>query len=106
MLEHKLKLLNEIDRQILSLCKVDDVLGEVDKSETVLNKVMEYKRHISAVVRDPSAASSTHMPAVATTSVLPLVTIPAALARTRLPKLIIAKLMGRGNKLDFVLGRL
>ena len=52
---------------------------------------MEYKRRISAVVRDLSAASSTHMPTVATTSVLPLVTPPATLARTRLT---IAKFRG------------
>jgi len=94
LLEHKLKLLNELDRQVLSLCSVDDVPREVDESETVLDKVMDYKRRISAVVRDPSAASSTHAPTVATTSVLPPVTPRAALARTHLPKLTIAKFRG------------
>ena len=94
LLENKLKLLNEIDRQILSLCKVDDVPGEVDESEAILDKVMDYKRRISAAVRDPSATSLTHTPAVRTTSVLPPVTPPAALARTRLPKLTIAKFRG------------
>jgi len=54
---------------------------------------MDYKERISVVVRDPSAASSTHTPAVATSVVSP-VTPPAAFVRSRLPKLTIAKFHG------------
>ena len=46
-------------------CKLEDIEGEIDKSESVLAKLMEYKRRISAVVRVPMTNPAT--PAVTTT---------------------------------------
>ena len=103
LLENKLKLLNEINHQMLSLCKVDDVPGEVDESEVILDKVMDYRCRISAAVRDPSAASLTHTPAVRTTSVLPPVASPCCTCKDSSSEINDRQVPGRNNELGFIL---
>ena len=42
-LEVKLKVLSDIDKDILSKCNVEDIEREINESETVIAKIMDYQ---------------------------------------------------------------
>ena len=69
---------------------LEDVEGEVNEAETVLAKIMDYRRRIDAALQPTSLA--TH-----TASTIPAVVVaspPAAVAKPRLPKLNLVKFKG------------
>ena len=91
-LENKLQMLQGIDQKILTLCSLEEVEGEIEESEAVLAKLMEYKRRVSAVVRVPTPSPPT---TAVTTARITTPTAPGiAASTTRLPKLTIAKFRG------------
>ena len=91
-LENKLQMLQGIDQKILTLCSLEEVEGEIEESEAVLAKLMEYKRRVSAVVRVPTPSPPT---TAVTTARITTPTAPGIAApTTRLPKLTIAKFRG------------
>ena len=82
--------LQELNRDILNQCSLEDVEGEVNEAETVLAKIMDYRRRIDAALQPTSLA--TH-----TASTIPAVVVaspPAAVAKPRLPKLNLVKFKG------------
>ena len=78
--------LQELNRDILNQCLLEDVEGEVNegevnKAKTVLAKIMDYRCHIDAALQPTSLA--TH-----TASTIPAVVVaspPAAVAKPCLP---------------------
>ena len=75
--------LQELNRDILNWCSLEDVEGEVNEAETVLAKIMDYRHWIDAALQLMSLA--TH-----TASTIPPVAVaspPAAVAKPCLPKL-------------------
>ena len=97
-LENKMQLLQGMDSKIVTLCNLDNVKGEIDKSESVLAKILEYKGHVSAVIKlllttsrvlstaETVSRSVTSAPIVSGTSLLTV--------NTRLPKLVLPKFQG------------
>ena len=57
-LEGKLKLLNDMDRDILNHCEVDAIETEIDESELVIAKIINCNQQIDkAVASSPSSAA-------------------------------------------------
>ena len=84
--------MQNIDQQTLTLCRLEEVEGEIVESESVPAKSMEYKHQISAVVRVPSA--NPLMPAITTAEITAPITPATITTTTRLPKLTINKFCG------------
>ena len=57
-LENKMQLLQTYDGEIVKLCKTDDVAHKIDEAETVLAKILEYKRRIMNVINPTTALSA------------------------------------------------
>ena len=93
-----MQLLQGMDSKIVTLCNLDNVKGEIDKSKSVLTKILEYKGHVSAVIKlllttsrvlstaETVSRSVTSAPIVSGTSLLTV--------NTRLPKLVLPKFRG------------
>ena len=96
--ENKMQLLQGMDSEIVTLCNLDNVEGEIDESECVLTKILEYKGRVSAVIK-PSPTTSR---VLATTEIVsrPVTSAPifpgSSLqnVNTRLPKLVLPKFRG------------
>ena len=56
-LENKMQLLQGMDSEIVMLCNLDEVEGEINESESVIGKILECKGHMSAVIK-PSRTTS------------------------------------------------
>ena len=83
-LEGKLKLLNDMDRDILNRCEVDTIETEIDESELVIAKIISCNQQIDkAAASSPSSAA---VPSRVTPTVQP--------AKPRLPKLLLPKFKG------------
>jgi len=83
-LQNKLNVLQNIDNEVLALCPVDDIEHEIDESEVITAKILDYRQRIKVFLKP------TTKPAVAAVGVLlPLIVSPPLMptARTRLPKL-------------------
>ena len=94
-LENKMQLLQGMDSEIVTLCNLDDVEGEIDESESVLAKILEYKGRVSAVIKLPRTTSGILATAETVSTSAPIVSgssLPAV--NTRLPKLVLPKFRG------------
>ena len=56
-LEAKQLLLYDLDHEILSLCKLADVDGEIDKSETITAKTIQYKGKLESALHPSQPAA-------------------------------------------------
>ena len=90
-LQSKLTVLQKIDNDILALCAVDDIEGEIDESEIITARILDYRKRIEVFIK-PSSETATATAAVS----LPAIVTPAVIptARTRLPKLELQKFRG------------
>jgi len=89
-LTSKEQTLEVLNRDILNLCTLEEVDTEVNEADTVVAKIMDFRRRIDVALQVLS-------PATRATSVPPPAVVaspPAAVAKTRLPKLNLAKFKG------------
>ena len=56
-LEGKMKVLTNLDGEIVSLCQVDDITREIDESEGIIAKLIECKRKIASAMSNPVSTS-------------------------------------------------
>ena len=84
-LETKLKVLSDIDKDILDKCEVSDIEHEINESEAVTAKIMDCQQRIHEAIKKP-----TNSP------VVPLVTpVPTSvLTKPKLPKLTLPRFKG------------
>ena len=89
-LNNKMHVLQDIDREILTLCPMDEIEREIEESETVVAKSLRYKLKIEEALRSHTDNSSVRMGSDdhVTPPALPLTT------KTRLPKLVLPKFHG------------
>ena len=86
-LDGKLKLLSDIDKEILSKCNVDAIEQEINESESVTDKIMSYKQRIQEAIKgSPETAI--------TPAIVPHVTATSSLNQPKLPKLTLPKFRG------------
>ena len=90
-LEAKSAMLSELDREISSLCDLDEVEGEIEEAERVIAKLIECKCRIEEVINPPSCISTIGDPTLLSTVTPPVTT-------NRLPKLILSKFQGNVTK--------
>ena len=57
-LDGKLRVLSDIDKEILDKCDVDAIEREIDDSEAVFARILECKQRISEVINSPAVASA------------------------------------------------
>ena len=57
-LEAKLKVLSDIDKEILSKCNVEDIEREINESETVTAKIMDCQQRIHEAIKPPDLPSA------------------------------------------------
>ena len=57
-LEAKQLTLNDLDREILSLCELAEVEGEIDESETILARIIECKGKLESVLQPPHSITT------------------------------------------------
>ena len=86
-LDRKLKLLSEINKEILSKCNIDAIEQEINESESVTDKIMSCKQRIQEAIKVPSAP-------VITPAVVPAVSPTNSLNQPKLPKLTLPKFRG------------
>ena len=90
-MEAKQSILNNLDREILSLCELIDVDGEIDESETITAKLIAYKGKLESVLQ-PARSGVPEVTALPdSASVSPL---SVHSAKARLPKLHLPKFRG------------
>ena len=89
-LNAKEQTLQTLNRDILNLCSLEKFEIEVNDAEIVVAKIMDYKRRIDVALQPPSVAPHT----VSTTPAVVVASPPGAVAKTRLPKLSLAKFKG------------
>ena len=80
-LDGKLRVLSDIDKEILAKCDVNSIEREIDESETVSAKILECKQRISVAIKSTAATTDpTAMAPVVTTTYdkpkLPKLTLP------------------------------
>ena len=86
-LDEKLKLLSDIDNEILSKCNVDAIEQEINESKSVTDKMMSCKQRIQEAIKgSPETA--------VTTAIVPPVTATNSLNQPKLPKLTLPKFRG------------
>ena len=56
-LEGKMKVLTNLNGEIVSLCQVDDITREIDESEGIIAKLIECKRKIASAMSNPVSTS-------------------------------------------------
>ena len=98
MLEAKLKALEDIDQDILSLCNVDEIPQEIEESERYVEKVITCQKKISNVSQ-PTAGDMQEPPDPLTglIQVLPggvSLSVPTSQIEAKLPKLVLPKFRG------------
>ena len=98
LLQAKLKALEDIDQEILSLCELEAIEHEIEESERVVEKVIKCQKEINDVTQKPTGTASIN------TQENPLAAIPgfghgnsmpsSGQAKAKLPKLILPKFRG------------
>lgn len=87
-----------MDSEIVMLCNLDNVEGEINESESVLAKILECKGHMSAVIK--RSLTTSRVLTTAETVSGPVTSDPrvsgSALqnVNTRLPKVVLHKFQG------------
>ena len=66
-LEGKMKVLTNLDGEIVSLCHVDDITREINESEGIIAKLIECKRKIASAMSNPVSTSTISSDPVAAT---------------------------------------
>ena len=84
-LEAKLKVLSNIDKDILSKCDVGEIEHEIDESEAITAKIMNCQQRIHEAIRTPTEPSAVPTPTAVPTST-PM--------KPKLPKLTLPKFKG------------
>ena len=84
-LEAKLKVLSDIDKDILSKCDVGEIEHEIEESEAITAKIMNCQQRIHEAIRAPTEPSVVHNPTSVPTST-PM--------KPKLPKLTLPKFKG------------
>ena len=75
----KLKVLSDIDQEILAQCDVSTIEGEIDELETVSARILECQQRISMALKSTATTPTAMTPVVATTyekPKLPKLTLP------------------------------
>ena len=98
LLEAKLKALEDIDQDILSLCNVDEIPQEIEESERYVEKVITCQKKISNVSQ-PTAGDMQEPPdpLAGLIQVLPggvSLSVPTSQVKAKLPKLVLPKFRG------------
>lgn len=98
LLEAKLKALEDIDQDILSLCNVDEIPQEIEESERYVEKVITCQKKISNVSQ-PTAGDMQELPdpLAGLIQVLPggmSLSVPTSQVKAKLPKLVLPKFRG------------
>ena len=57
-LEGKIKVLTNIDGEIMSLCQIDDITCKIDESEGIITKVIECKRKVASAMSNSVSTST------------------------------------------------
>ena len=83
--EAKLKVLSDIDKDILSKCDVGEIEHEIEESEAITAKIMNCQQRIHEAIRAPTEPSVVHNPTSVPTST-PM--------KPKLPKLTLPKFKG------------
>ena len=95
-LDGKLKVLSDIDKEILDKCDVDAIEREIDDSEAISAKILHCKQRISEAIKGVVAApSATGIVGTATSGTC---------NKPKLPKLTLPRFRGDLNCLDHILG--
>ena len=95
-LDGKLRVLSDIDKEILDKCDVDTIEREIDESETVTAKILECKQRISEMIKGTTTTS------VAPVGMTPVVTTTHS--KPKLPQIDITTIQRRIDCLDHILG--
>ena len=98
LLEAKLKVLEDIGQDILSLCNVDEIPQEIEESERYVEKVITCQKKISNVSQ-PTAGDMQEPPdpLAGLIQVLPggvSLSVPTSQVKAKLPKLVLPKFRG------------
>lgn len=98
-LNNKMHVLQDINREILTLCAIEEIEREIEDSEAVDAKILKYKRKMEEALR--SLTPSSRIDTVET--VEPVASLPTVgvsqTGKSRLPKLVLPKF--RGNITDW-----
>ena len=96
LLEAKLKTLEEIDQEVLSLCNVDEIPQEIEESEKYLEKVISCQKRINDISQQNREPQETN-PLAGLIQTLPgaiAPSIPTNQVKAKLPKLVLPKFRG------------
>ena len=86
-LDGKLKVLSDMDKDILSHCELDSIDAEIEESETVVARIFDCKQQIEEAIRVPTTSDP---PSVVSAPSPPIVSN----TKPRLPKLMLPKFKG------------
>lgn len=93
LLEAKLKALEDIDQDILSLCNVDEIPQEIEESERYVEKVITCQKKISNVSQ-PTAGDMQEPPDPLAGLIQVPLSVPTCQIKAKLPKLVLPKFRG------------
>lgn len=96
LLETKLKTLEEIDQEVLSLCNVDEIQQEIEESEKYVEKVITCQKRINDISQQNVETQETN-PLVGLIPTLPggvPPSLPSSQVKAKLPKLVLPKFPG------------
>lgn len=93
LLEAKLKALEDIYQDILSLCNVDEIPQEIEESERYVEKVITCQKKISNVSQ-PTAGDMQEPPDPLEGLIQVPLSVPTCQIKAKLPKLVLPKFRG------------
>lgn len=96
LLDAKLKTLEEIDQEVLSLCNVDEIPQEIEESEKYVEKVITCQKRINDFSQQNGETQETN-PLAGLIQTLPggsPPSLPTSQVKAKLPKLVLPKFRG------------
>ena len=90
-LQNKLSVLQKIDNEVLALCTVDNKEREIDESEVITARILDYRRRTEAFLK-PTSVTVTASAVGSSPPIVSPALVPAA--KTCLPKLELQKFKG------------
>ncbi|XP_044168175.1 uncharacterized protein LOC122952195 [Acropora millepora] len=97
LLENKLKIVEDLDQNILSLCDVEAIQGEIEESEKVLERVVACQKRIHDALQKLTNESNTPQ-GQPVAGLNPFPQMPLIEAKAKLPKLTLPKFRGDVTK--------
>lgn len=97
LLETKLKILEGIDQEVLSLCNVDEIPQEIEESEKYVEKAITCQKRISDVSQQNAGETQESNPLAGLIQAIPGVVpppTPTNPVKAKLPKLVLPKFRG------------